>query len=91
MIFGIGISSSPHDVLCAMGRINPLDTFLFLAWILRVFGQKLLNGVAIGVGGGGGVGGINHHQEDKSFIHSCHLSAKDIFFGIIFCLLVSSI
>ena len=85
MIFGIGISSSPHDVLCAMGRINPLDTFLFLAWILRVFGQKLLNGVAIGVGG------INHLQEDKSFILSCHLSAKDIFFGIIFCLLVSSI
>ena len=54
MIFGIGISSSPHDVLCAMGWINPLDTFLFLAWILRVFGQKLLNGVAIGGGGGGG-------------------------------------
>ena len=54
MIFGIGISSSAHDVLCAMGRINPLDTFLFLAWILRVFGQKLLNGVAIGEGGGGG-------------------------------------
>ena len=54
MIFGIGISSSLHDVLCPMGRINPLDTFLFLAWILRVFGQKLLNGVAIGGGGGGG-------------------------------------
>ena len=63
MIFGIGISSSAHDVLCAMGRINPLDTFLFLAWILRVFGQKLLNGVAIGEGGGGG--GINPHHERK--------------------------
>ena len=63
MIFGIGISSSAHDVLCAMGRINPLDTFLFLAWILRVFGQKLLNGVAIGEGGGGG---INHlHEMNK--------------------------
>ena len=31
-----------HDVLYAMGRMNPLNTFLSLAWLLRVFGQKLL-------------------------------------------------
>ena len=37
-----------HDVLCAMGRMNPLNTFLSLARLLRVFGRKLLNGVAIG-------------------------------------------
>ena len=37
-----------HDVLWAMVRINSLNTFFSLAWLLRVFGQKLLNGVAIG-------------------------------------------
>ena len=39
-----------HDVLSAMGRMNPLVTFLSLARLLRVLGQKLLNGVSIGGG-----------------------------------------
>ena len=30
--------------------MDPLNTFLSLARLLRVFGQKLLNGVAIGGG-----------------------------------------
>ena len=49
-----------------MGLMNPLNTFLSLARLLRVLGQELSNGVVIG--GGGGVV-INL------------LSAKDILFG----------
>ena len=50
-----------------MGLMNPLNTFLSLARLLRDLGQELSNGVVSGGGGGWVV--INL------------LSAKDILFG----------
>ena len=52
MIFYTKLVFLYYDVLCVMGWMNPLNTFLSLARLLRVFGQKLLNGAAIRVVGG---------------------------------------
>ena len=66
-----------------MGRMNPLNTFLSLATLLRVFGQTLLNGVVIGrallI-----TSQLKIYYLGKSYI-------KTIYAVIIFCLLVGSI
>ena len=53
------------DVLCAMGQMNPLNTFLSLSRLLRDFGPTWCSNW-----GGGGRGVV-----------ISHLSAKDILFG----------
>ena len=58
--------------MCAMGRTNPLNTFLVLARLLRVFGQRLLNGVTIG-------GGVINHISAKDILFGKKVHKDNIF------------
>ena len=66
-----------------MGRMNPLNTFLSLATLLGVFGQKLLNGVVIG-------GSLLITSQLKIYYLGKRY-IKTIYSVIIFCLLVGNI